>query len=171
MAKSLKDLLKLQRNQLKNVNKDELIDAILAADDAVSNARHDAKLDKIVKDLTDLRTFITSSENSSKAQIKELTDVITKQSEIILQHQLVLEQIDRKNRENNLVLFGIPNEQLAFDGATTDDDKIKKVFDIVEADSDAVIRSHRRLGPPDQENNRPRPLLIRLDSKAIRDKV
>ena len=105
-------MLKLQRNQLKSVNKDELIDAILGADadDAASSARQDAKLDKIVKELSDLRTVITSSENSSKTQIKELTDVIKKQSEIILQHQLVLEQIDRKNRVNNLVLFGIPNE-------------------------------------------------------------
>ena len=60
---------------------------------------------------------------------------------------------------------------MAFDGASTDDAKIKKVLDIVEADSDAVVRSQQRLGRPDQENNRPRPLLIRLDSKAIRDKV
>ena len=173
MAKSLKELRKLQRNQLKGVNKDEIIDAILAAeDDAAVSARQDSKLDQIVKELEELRTIISSQENSAKVQIKELTDVIKKQSEVILQHQLFLEQLDRKNRENNLVLFGIPDEQSAFDGGTSEEDKIQKVLGIVEADSDAVVRSHRMLGRPDQvNNNRPRPVLIRVDSKFIRDKV
>ena len=170
MAKSLKELRKLQRNQLKGVNKDEIIDAILAAeDDAAVSARQDSKLDQIVKELEELRTIISSQENSAKVQIKELTDVIKKQSEVILQHQLFLEQLDRKNRENNLVLFGIPDERSAFDGVTSEEDKI---LGIVEADSDAVVWSHRRLGRPNQvNNNRPCPVLIKVDSKFIRDKV
>ena len=161
---------KLQRNQLKSVNKDEIIDAILAADDdAAVSARHDSKLDQIMKELTELRSIISSHENSAKVQINELTDVIKKQSEVILQHQLFLEQLDRKNRENNLVLFGIPDERSAFDGVTSEEDKIQKVLGKVETDSDAVVRSHRRLGPVNDD--RPRPVLIRVDSKFIRDKV
>ena len=66
MAKSLNDLRKLQRNQLKSVNKDDIIDAILAADDdAAVSARHDSKLDQIMKELTELCTIISTHENSS----------------------------------------------------------------------------------------------------------
>ena len=94
-----------------------------------------------------------------------------KQSEIILQHQLFLEQLDRQKRETNLVLFGIPDGQESFDGATTDDDKIKKVWTAVEADPDIItIRSHRRLGRV-INGNRPRPLLVDVESKSIRDEM
>ena len=173
MAKSLSDLRKLQRTQFTKVTKEELIDAIFASDDgsAVVSARQDEKLDKIMKELTELRTTIASSDDVYKAQIKELTETVAKQTGIILQHQLVLEQLDRQKRETNLVLFGIPDEQLALEGATTEDAKIQKVLGVVEADTDAVVRSHQRLGRSVQGNNRPRPLLIRVDSKAIRDKV
>ena len=124
-----------------------------------------------MRELTDLRALITSSENVYKAQIKELTETVSRQTVIISQHQLFLEQLDRQKREANLVFFGIPDEQLALDGATTEEDKIQKVLGIVEADTDAVIRSHQRLGRSAQSNDRPRPLLVRVDSKVIRDKV
>ena len=88
-----------------------------------------------------------------------------------MQHQLFLEQLDRQKRETNLVLFGIPDGQESFDGATTDDDKIKKVWTAVEADPDRItIRSHRRLGPVINAN-RPRPLLVDVESKSIRDEM
>ena len=74
---------------------------------------------------------------------------------------MFLEQLDRKNRENNLVLFGIPNEALALDGATTDDAKIQKVLETVEANAEHVIRSHHRTGVvgPDTPGTRHHPVL------------
>ena len=44
------------------------------------------------------------------------------------------------------------------------------MFSKIEVDPDAVVRSHHRLGRT-IINNRPRPLLVRVDSKPIRDKV
>ena len=168
MAKSLADLRKLQKTQFAGVTKQEIVDAILAAgeDDATNT---NEKLDKIARELTELRAIITASESESKAKIKELTEVVTKQSEIILQHQLFLEQLDRRNREKNLVLFGVPDENLALEGATTENAKIEAVFEAIGADS-SVICSHNRLGK-EQKNNRPRPLLVKVDSKFIRDQV
>ena len=45
------------------------------------------------------------------------------------------------------MLFGIPDGAESFDGATTDDDKIQKVWTAVDANPATVVfRSHRRLG-------------------------
>ena len=90
--------------------------------------------------------MITTSENEPKLQIKELNETIIKQSEMIVQHQLFLKQLDRQKRETNIVLFGISDGAESFDGATTDDDKIQKVWTAVDTNPVTVVRSHRRLG-------------------------
>lgn len=53
------------------------------------------------------------AENENKANIKDMAETIEKQSAIIMQHQLFMEQMDRQKRETNLVLFGVPDEQMA----------------------------------------------------------
>ncbi|KAK7083438.1 hypothetical protein SK128_022800, partial [Halocaridina rubra] len=160
---SLKDLRKLQKNQFTRITKEQLIDAILAAnEEKVSpRTRQEEKLDLIVNELAELRRMIASSESDSKAKIKELTETIEKQSEIHLQHQLFLEQLDRQKRETNLVLLGVPEEQISLDGATTEETEIQKVWEAVGAGSDVVVRPHPRLGRSAPENGRPRPLLIK----------
>ena len=115
--------------------------------------------------------MITSSESDSKEKIKELTETIEKQSEILLQHQLFLEQLDRQKRETNLVLFGVPEEQTTLDGATAEEAKIQKVWEAVGVGPDFVVRSHMRLGRSAPGNSRPRPMLIKVDSKSVRDRV
>ena len=167
--KSLKDLKKLQKNQFNKITKEELIDAILDTDEEEisTGARQEEKLDLIVSELADLRHMITSSENDSKAKIKELTETIERQSEIILQHQLFLEQLDRQKRETNSVLLGVPEERTALDGATTEETKIQRVWEAVGVRPDVVVRSHQRLGRSAPGNGRPRPLLIKVDSKPV----
>ena len=123
--------------------------AILTQDsnDTTVSTQQDEKLDLVVKELAELKCMITTSENESKPQKKEFKDTIIKQSEIIVQHQFFLEQLDRQKRETNIVLFGIPDGAESFDGATTDDDKIQKVWTAVDANpATVVVRSHRRLG-------------------------
>ena len=172
-SKSLLDLRKLQKHQFSRVTKEELIDAIMSAneDDVIARPRQEEKLDLIVKDLAELRQMIMASENDSKRRIKELTETIEKQSEILFQHQLFLEQLDRQKRETNLVLFGVPDDQIALEGALTDDAKVQKIMGAIGIDPDIMVRKHRRLGQSEQGSNRPRPLLIGVDSKFIRDEV
>ena len=142
-SKSLRELKKLQRHQFNKVTKEELIDAILTGGDDGTTlaARQDEKLDRIMEELTDMRRMMVAAQEESKARITELENTVKKQSEIIMQHQLFLEQLDRQKRETNLVLFGMPDDQLALDGATTEDARIIKVWSAVQAD--AVVRSHR----------------------------
>lgn len=171
-GKSIYDLKKLQKHQFNNITKAELIDAILSAgnDDATLMERQDQKLNRILEELTDIRSKMMEAENETKTKIKELNDIIEKQSSIIMQHQLFMEQVDRQKRETNLVMFGLPEEQVSLDGATTEDDKIQKVMNAVSAGPEVVVRSYRRLGQQ-QAGNRPRPLLVKVDSKYLRDSV
>ena len=171
--KSLLELKRLQKHQFSKITKEELIDAIMAAneEDVASRARQEEKLDLIMKDLSDLRQTIVASENDSKGRIKELTETIEKQSEIIFHHQLFLEQIDRQKRETNLVFFGVPDEQKALEDVVAEDGKIKKILEAIGIEPGIMIRAFRRLGRLEQVSNRPRPLLVEVDSKAIRDKV
>ncbi len=172
-GKSLADLRKLQKHQLNKITKEELIEAILTTEgeEARLIARHDEKLDKIMDELADMRRMIAADQDENKAKIKDLTDTIKKQSEIILHHQLFMEHLDRQKRETNIVLFGIPDERVTLEGATTEEAKIQQVLNAIEATPDVVVRSHQRLGQLTQGSNRSRPLLVRVDSKAIRDKV
>ena len=53
------------------------------------------------------------------------------------------------------MLFGVPDEQQAFDGVTADAEKIVKVLSEIEAETD-IVRSHYRLGHT-VNINKPRP--------------
>ena len=64
--KSLSALRKLQKKQFNRITKEELIDAILSAD----NTDTDDKLDLVVKELAELKSIITRSENESKNKLR-----------------------------------------------------------------------------------------------------
>ncbi|MPC49971.1 hypothetical protein E2C01_043788 [Portunus trituberculatus] len=134
-------------------------------------AKQDEKLNRILEELTHMRRKMVEADNENKAKMKDMAETIEKQSTIIMQHQLFMEQMDRQMRETNLVLFGVPDEQVALDGTTTEDAKIQKVMSAVEAGPELVVRSHKRLGQHIQGSNRPRPLLVKVASKSMRDKV
>ena len=96
-SKSLADLRKLQKHQFNRVTKEELIDAILSADDDETTlmAKQDEKLNRILEELTDIRCKMVEADNENKAKIKDMAETIEKQSAIIMQHQLFMEQMDR----------------------------------------------------------------------------
>ena len=70
--------------------------------------------------------------------------------------------IDRKERERerekNIVVLGLPDENESLQGATEDVDKIKKVWEKIGADRDQIA-SYRRLGVS-RRGPRPRPVLV-----------
>lgn len=76
-----------------------------------------------------------------------------------------------RSERRNIVLFGVPDEHRALDGATTEEAKIQKGMNAVDCDPEMVVRSHKLLGQRAPRSNRPRPLLIKVDSKSVRDKI
>ena len=171
MARPLTELSRMQKHQLKTINKDELIESILAyqePSDSVTKALED-RLSVICTEITDIKQSIVSPESAFNKKISELQMRIDKQDEIIKHQQLFLEHLDRKDRESNVVLLGIPDEGSTLEGATNDGQKLQKIWETI--GEEVNHRSHRRLGRLDQHSTRNRPLLVVLDSKTSRDKV
>ena len=104
---------------------------------------------------------------------------IDKQAAIIGKQQNYLEMLDRKERERNLVFLGIPEEPEVLEEATTDDEKVRKILDLVRISLNGVL-SQRRLGRSDNNQaingeagprRKNRPILVIVKSKAERDNI
>lgn len=93
------------------------------------------------------------------------------QANIISQQQKFLEVLDRKEREANIVLLGVPDEGETLDGANNDEEKINKLIAVLGVERHIQLRSHRRLGRNDATSGRKRPILVVLDSKDRCDRI
>ena len=169
MADKLVDLLKMSRSQMNGYKKDEIIEILEAASaSGVSGNNIDiSALTDSIKTLTDeikdLKTSLNDYKTETSKQIDEMKDQLSKQNDIIAKQQLYLEKIDRKERECNLVILGVPENNEALCGATSDTDKLKKVWDT--AGITCSIKSFKRIGNPDKR----RPLLVVVNSRDDRD--
>ena len=169
MAKQLADLRGMQRNQLQRINKDELIDIILTSnEDNNSLADIIKKLSEVKAELDTLKALTTSPDSVTNKKISALETRLEKQEEIIAQQQRFLESLDRKERESNVVILGVPDENEALDGAVTDDTKLRKVWEAMEIGT--VDGTHWRLGRQGGEapGRRCRPILFTLHDKTQR---
>ena len=167
-GRSLEDLKKLQRNQLKAITKDDLIEAILTTESGSEvAARLEDRLTSIANELAGLRQAITNSETAVNNKMAEMQQNLDKQGEIIMKQQLFLEQIDRKERETNMVILGVPDEEETLEGATSDEDKIRKIWNVIGAST--AVQSHRRLGQREPGATRKRPILVVVSCKGDRD--
>ena len=61
-----------------------------------------------------------------RAECDELRTVVTQQ-------QRFMEQLDSRDRERNLIITGLPEEE-AFDGAVNDQGKCRKVMEVIGAE-------------------------------------
>ena len=170
MAKSLADLKLLPKAQIQKINKDDIIDIIIAAKESGdgSLSRVEERLDALFHEMSALRQTVSNFEDSSKKKLQEMQAKLDKQADIIMAHQMFLENIDRKGREDHLIVFGVPEDQEALDGATSDISKLDKIWTTIESD---VIRvSDKRLGKT-AVTGKKRPILVVVRSKDDRDKV
>ena len=167
MASTLDELLKLTRSQRKAINKDNILDIL---ETAVPPAPGDQtalinSIAKLTTEIIDLKKSLNDSQDATKRQVDELRQQVNKQNEVIAKQQQFLEQLDRKERECNLVILGVPEDNEALEGATTDEEKVKKVWE--KAGIICDIKSTQRLGRPG--GPRRRPVLAVVESRANRD--
>lgn len=168
---SINELWEMERNQIARLNKDVLINCILASKNTLQEPNHQVqqKLDDITRELVDLKDKITSPESVFNKKISHMQGQITKQAEVIAKQQSFLEYIDRKERETRLVVLGVPDENEALDGETTDEGKLNKIWNVLE--EPVNIKSHRRLGQSDPGGVRKRPILVTVESRQVREKI
>ena len=171
MSKSLSELRKLPRSQLRSITKEELIESTMApaANEDFLRSLND-KMTSFSEELADLKNLLISPESVINKQLTRMQTEIDKQAEIITKQQHFLEQLDRKERENHLIVLGVPDGEEALDGETSDEEKLRKIWMQMEVAYEVV--SHKRLGKLDvQGNSRKRPILVVLASKHVRDNV
>lgn len=171
MSRTLNELLQMQRNQLTRINKDELVDILLAAQQQDVNSTQAilARLTELVAEVATLKQAVTSPDSAINKKVEELQQQVDKQADIIAKQQRFLESLDRKERECNLIVMGIPEDNEALDGATTDREKLAKVWETARAT--CRVKSMRRLGRPAVagQGERRRPVLVTVESREDRD--
>ena len=59
--------------------------------------------------------------------IKQLKDLSAKQNNILKLQQGFLKKLNNKERQNNIIITGVP-ENTAFEGENTDNEKVPKLF-------------------------------------------
>ncbi|XP_071529864.1 uncharacterized protein [Panulirus ornatus] len=174
-TKQQSDLRKLQRNQLVKINKDELIDIILASTPANDEFQQlNQKLEDVMKEMEALKTTLMSPDSIINKNYTQLKARVDKQEEILVKQQQFLEALDRKEREANIVVLGVPDENRALDGATTDQEKLDKIW--TKLGISDIEGTHRRLGrePPTGDGStqrRSRPILLTLRDKDQRTSI
>ena len=168
MATNLNDLLKLSRSQLNGYKKEQILDILEAADSSDGNGNIQTLISSIANlttEITSLKTSMSEHNESNRKQIDELNQRVSKQDEIIAKQQLYVEQLDRKERECNLIILGVPEDNETLEGATNDIEKINKVWET--AGISCNFKSTRCLGKPG--GPRSRPILAEVDSWLERD--
>ena len=122
----------------------------------------DGTLQLILAELRMIRTQ-RAEERAEMAKIRAEGDELRA---VVAQQQRFMEQLDSRDREKNLIITGLPEEE-AFDGAVNDQGKCRKVMEIISAAT--VPLEYTRIGKPG--NGRNRPILAKAPSKEQRDKI
>ena len=157
----------MTRAQLDKLNKATLIDHLLSLNKDKDNSflaierKLDEKFDALHNELISLKDTL----NEKNALIVSLQDRLDKQEKILSKQQRFLESVDREKREDKLVVTGI-SEDKDLSGASNDADKLTKIWEVM--GTEVNPRAITRLG---KKSDRPRPLLVKLDSKLDRDRV
>ena len=172
MARSLAELRKMQQNQLTRINKVELIETLLYAQDEDETpvlTALDKKLNAVMAEVAELKKVITSPDSFVTKKFAELNNRIEQQADIIARQQRFLELLDRKEPKANIVVLGLPDESEALDGAVTDTDKLEQVWEKVGVVG--VECQHRILGAHAEGGRRNRPLLLTIPQKDMRSRI
>lgn len=152
------------------MTKEDLIESIMAPPEPSEGLLQalTSKLNDLVKEVGDLKSAVTAPDSGINKRFDDLQSQVNDQAQIIASQQRYLEILDRKERESNLILTGVPDENEALEDGTSDEVKLKKVWSKVGIAEE--IMEHRRLGKRG-DNNRRRPILVTVTGRQVRDKI
>ena len=119
-------------------------------------------LQLILEELRKMRT----ERAEERAEVAKIREECKELRAVVTQQQRFMEQLDSRDRECNLIITGVPEEE-AFDGAVNDIGKCRKILEVIGDTS--VPLDTTRLGKA--ETGRSRPILAKVPSRAARDKI
>ena len=165
-------------SQFKGINKEEIFN-IIQNDESnsvseVETFKHSIsqlnttiqKLSEKVDDLNELKQKVQCIPELQKA-VSELKVTTKLQSDIIKQHQLFIEKLDAKERENNIVITGV-NER-DFEGKSNIKDKCDLIFGTIGVRLQSGQFSAKRLGK--EILNHSRPILLKLEKTEAKQEI
>ena len=146
------EVRRLSPAELRKLNKDQLQFALRTlinepADDTAAGPGV-VQMSRIESKLDDLLEKWTREREALNKQIHELRKEKEKMVETLSQHQRMLESIEAERRAANVIMTGVPEEQLG--GATTDIEKAKLVLSTIGQQA-VEVRSVERLGSVQQD--------------------
>nr|CAI5851494.1 unnamed protein product [Callosobruchus analis] len=111
---------------------------------------------------------------SLQSELKELRSVIDKQkvtSETLNFEEVVQEVFDREQRKNNLIIYGIKENnsiQIPTERQNFDKNQVRRVLEVLSYGGDTALIKPIRLGRYDPTKSAPRPIKIRIeDERAV----
>ena len=125
-----------------------------------------------VNTLTDEVRLLRESRKKDEEELKKMRMELADMYRIVAQQQTFAESLDARDRQCNLVITGVPEQGKVLDGATTEKAKYEKVLSKIGiTDTDQIDASvvMSRMGTRD--NVRIRPILLKMPSKATREKI
>ena len=178
MARSLAEIRSMSKDQLKQISKQDLLASVIADQNVNANTNDDI-MKKIKKQLQDLQQNIAimrqealTRDKANEEKMNSMQRTINKQSEILGKQQMYLEGIDRKKREKNIVILGVPEDNIDLEESKGDEAKINNIWGKIGESCTRI--SHKRLGKLDENKIREgkvRPILIVVDSKEAKEAV
>lgn len=142
------------------------MDSILALNnDGGEFQRIAQRLEEVMKEMQALKAAIVSPDSLINKNYAELRERVNRQEQILTKQQQFLEALNRREREANIVVLGVPDDNEAMEGATTDQEKLNRIW---EKNRSGVEATHRRLGgnAPTGDESTPR-LLSRGRTSAL----
>ncbi len=164
------EVSQLPRVQLTSLYKDTLKECILSfkGGEGEGIKSLERKLETICNDLTDVKNKLSSPDSAINKKLEMMQQQIDKQADIIVKQQKFLESIDRKERENRLVVLGVPEDGESLAGATDDEAKLKKILS--EMSEELPPCTHHRLGQ-EATDRKKRPILVTLASRTEKERI
>ena len=169
---TIAELRAIGKSRLGSITKAEILDVIMAdpnPDPAISTLIQEVReLKDIQREMRDELIARRESEKLLEDQVIVLKEEVRKQAKILSEHQVYLEKVDSKHREKNFVITGLPEVE-AFDGASSDAEKVDKVLAKMGMLEGTGPLDFKRIGKV--SNDRPRPILATVNSVTTRNAV
>ncbi len=102
---------------------------LASGEDGTTLAGINKRMDDVVKAMEALKDTITAQNSVANKNYEKLRARVDKQ-EIIAKQQQYLEYLDKKEREGNVVILGVPDDQESLEGATSDEEKLDKIWTV-----------------------------------------
>ena len=170
------EIRSMSKEQAKQINKQDLLASIRAEQNTNANDNTLKEINKKLQDLTQnieiMRQEALTRDKANEEKIKAMQVTINKQSEILGKQQMYLEGIDRKKRERNIVILGVPEDNADLEDSKGDEAKLNNIWGKIGESCTRI--SHKRLGKLDENKIREgkvRPILIVVDSKETKEAV